>query len=60
MPGSLAESLKALEKDHEFLKKGGVFTDNLIDAYITYKVEKEIEPSSLRPHPFEFYLYYDC
>ncbi len=60
VPGSLAESLKALEKDHEFLKKGGVFTDNLIQAYISYKVEKELEPYSMRPHPYEFYLYYDC
>jgi glutamine synthetase len=60
VPGSLSESLKALEKDNDFLKKGGVFTDDLIDAYLEYKREKEIEPYALRPHPYEFYLYYDC
>jgi glutamine synthetase len=60
VPGALSESLKALDKDREFLKKGGVFTDNLIDAYLSYKIENEVEPHMLRPHPFEFYLYYDC
>ncbi len=59
VPGSLAESLNALESDHEFLLKGGVFTDGLISSYITYKRENELAEMALRPHPFEFELYYD-
>lgn len=59
VPGSLAESLDALESDHKFLTKGGVFTDGLISAYIEYKRDNEIAPMALRPHPFEFELYYD-
>ncbi|MBN1781086.1 type I glutamate--ammonia ligase [bacterium] len=59
VPGSLAESLAALEKDHKFLTEGGVFTDDLIETWIAYKTEFELGPMSLRPHPFEFQLYYD-
>ena len=59
VPGSLAEALDALKKDHAFLTKGGVFTDDLIQTYIDYKHEYEISELSLRPHPFEFSLYYD-
>jgi len=58
-PGSLAEVLNALEADHEFLLAGDVFTTGLIDNYIAYKREKEVDPIALRPHPYEFYLYYD-
>jgi glutamine synthetase len=58
-PGSLAEAVNALEKDHEFLTRGGVFTDDLIETWITYKRKHEIDPLRLRPHPHEFYLYYD-
>jgi glutamine synthetase len=58
-PGSLDESLRALEADHDFLLKGGVFTPDLIDTYIAYKRETEVDPVSLRPHPYEFFLYYD-
>ncbi len=59
-PGSLEEAINALEKDHEFLLNGGVFTKDLIDAWITWKRTKELDPIRLRPHPYEFALYYDC
>jgi glutamine synthetase len=59
-PGTLAESLAALEADHEFLTKGGVFTPDLIETYLDYKRVREIEGVALRPHPYEFALYYDC
>jgi glutamine synthetase len=59
VPGSLEESLKALNKDNAFLTKSGVFTDDLIQSYIDYKTEFEIAELSFRPHPFEFALYYD-
>jgi len=59
LPGSLDESLAALEADHEFLLKGDVFTPQLIERWITYKREKEIQPLRMRPHPFEFGMYFD-
>jgi glutamine synthetase len=59
LPGSLDESLRALEADHEFLLKGDVFTPDLINRWITYKREKEIQPLRMRPHPLEFALYFD-
>jgi len=59
VPGSLEESLGALEKDQKFLLQGNVFTQDLIDTWISYKRENEIDPLRLRPHPYEFYLYYD-
>jgi glutamine synthetase len=59
MPGSLDEALNNLEKDHKFLLKGGVFTEDLIEAWIGYKRSKEVDAMRLRPHPFEFFLYYD-
>ena len=58
-PGSLEEVLEALENDHEFLLQGGVFTKNVIDTWIEYKREREVDPVRLRPHPWEFYLYSD-
>lgn len=58
-PGSLEEALLALEGDHAFLTKGDVFTDDMIETWIRWKREKEIDPMRLRPHPFEFSLYYD-
>ncbi len=58
-PGDLAKALEALEQDHEFLTQGDVFTEDLIETWIDYKVENEIKPMSLRPHPYEFELYYD-
>ena len=59
MPGSLNEVLNALEADHEFLTEGDVFTEDLIEAWISYKRANEIDPIRLRPHPHEFELYYD-
>jgi len=59
MPGSLDEALNNLEKDHKFLLKGGVFTEDVIEAWINYKRTKEVDPMRLRPHPYEFFLYYD-
>jgi len=59
VPGSLDEALEALEEDHEFLLQGGVFTQPLIDAWIGYKRVHEVDPVRLRPHPYEFHLYYD-
>ena len=58
-PGSLAEAVDALEKDNAFLTAGGVFTDDLIQTWIKWKRQDEINPLYLRPHPYEFYLYYD-
>ncbi|MFM2151740.1 MAG: glutamine synthetase [Pseudomonadota bacterium] len=59
MPGSLEDALVALEKDHEFLLKGGVFTKDLIETWIDYKRTHEVDAIRLRPHPKEFELYYD-
>jgi glutamine synthetase len=58
-PGSLAEAIDALEKDHAFLMAGNVFTEDVIKTWITWKREKEINEIALRPHPYEFHLYYD-
>jgi glutamine synthetase len=59
VPGSLEEVLNALEQDHDFLLQGNVFTKDLIETWIAYKREKEVDPVRLRPHPYEFHLYYD-
>ncbi len=59
LPGSLEASLAALQEDHAFLEKGGVFTKDFIDLWIDYKIEKEVNPMRMRPHPYEFHLYYD-
>jgi len=58
-PGSLEAALHALEKDHDFLLRGDVFTEDLIATWIEYKLDKEVKPMQLRPHPYEFMLYYD-
>ena len=58
-PGSLSESLAALEADQAFLLEGGVFTPDLIETWLAYKRAKEVDPVALRPHPYEFFLYYD-
>jgi glutamine synthetase len=58
-PGSLDEALAALEEDNAFLMKGDVFTKDAIDMWIEYKSENEVNPVKLRPHPHEFFLYYD-
>jgi glutamine synthetase len=60
VPGSLEEALDALEADHEFLLRGGVFTDDLIETWIAYKRSQEADAVRLRPHPWEFALYYDA
>ena len=60
VPGSLDEALDALEEDHEFLLKGGVFTEDLIETWIEYKRREEADAVRLRPHPWEFTLYYDA
>ena len=59
VPGSLDAALTALENDHEFLLKGDVFTQDAIDTWIDYKRKREVDPVRLRPHPYEFVLYYD-
>jgi glutamine synthetase len=58
-PGSLGEVLEALEADHAFLLEGGVFTQDLIDTWISYKRVNELAPINLRPTPYEFFLYFD-
>jgi len=59
-PGSLGEVLEALQRDSQFLLQGEVFTQDLLDTWVEYKMEKELEPVALRPHPYEFFLYYDA
>lgn len=59
VPGSLDEVIDRLESDHDYLTEGGVFTEDLIENYIALKREQEIDPIRLRPHPYEFALYYD-
>jgi glutamine synthetase len=59
-PGSLEEALSALEADHEFLLKGDVFTPDVIEKWIEYKIDAEVNPVRTRPHPYEFALYFDC
>jgi glutamine synthetase len=58
-PGSLAEALKHLENDHDYLLKGDVFTKDVIETWIEYKRKNEVEAINIRPHPYEFFLYYD-
>ena len=58
-PGSLGESLNALARDHEFLLRGDVFTEDVINTWISYKQKNEVDAMALRPHPYEFCLYYD-
>ena len=58
-PGSLEEALNALEGDHAFLLKGEVFTPDVLETHISYKRSREVDEMRLRPHPYEFFLYYD-
>jgi len=60
VPGSLDLVLQALEADHEFLLKGDVFTTDLLESYIAYKYDTEVNPMRMRPHPHEFTLYFDA
>lgn len=57
--GSLGDALKALDKDHEFLMKGDVFTEDVIRTWLEYKWNNEVLAVNIRPHPYEFHLYYD-
>ncbi len=59
VPSSLEEALSALEEDHDYLLKGDVFTKDVIDVWVEYKREVEIDAIRLRPHPYEFHLYFD-
>ena len=59
LPGTLEDVLDALEQDHEFLMKGDVFTRDLLETYIAYKRKNEVDAIRLRPHPYEFALYFD-
>jgi glutamine synthetase len=59
LPASLEEALRLLEGDHEFLLKGDVFTEDYVRLWIEYKREREVNPLRLRPHPYEFALYFD-
>jgi glutamine synthetase len=58
-PASLQQALDALEADHAFLLRGDVFTSDVIETWIAYKREREVDAIALRPHPYEFHLYYD-
>ena len=60
VPGSLEEAMEALEADNDFLTEGDVFSPDLIESYIEYKRDVEVDGLRLRPHPYEFCLYYDC
>jgi glutamine synthetase len=59
VPRSLDEALDALKRDHDYLLRGDVFTEDVIDTWIWYKRENEVEALQQRPHPYEFALYYD-
>jgi glutamine synthetase len=56
---SLEEALDALEKNHDYLLKGDVFTKDAIEVWLEYRRSKEVDAIRLRPHPYEFYLYFD-
>jgi glutamine synthetase len=60
VPSSLEEALQALEDDHEFLLKGDVFTEDVIENWITFKTDNDVDPVRLSPHPYEFYLSFDA
>ena len=60
VPGSLEEVLDALEEDHEFMLAGDVFTSDLIEIWLDYKRTNEVDEMRLRPHPYEFFLYFDA
>ena len=60
VPGSLEQALNNLEADHDFLLRGDVFTKNMVETWLDYKRTKENDAIRLRPHPYEYFLYYDC
>ena len=59
-PANLEQALTALAGDHDFLLRDDVFTSDLIETWISYKMREEVAAIQLRPHPYEFNLYYDC
>ena len=59
LPGSLEDALTALEQDHAFLLAGDVFSEDLIQTWVSYKRKEEVDPVRIRPHPYEFHLYFD-
>jgi glutamine synthetase len=59
VPSSLDEALNALEKDYAYLLKGDVFTPDVIEVWLEYKRTREVDALRLRPHPYEFYMYFD-
>ena len=59
LPASLEGALQALDRDHEFLTRQDVFTEEVIETYINYKMKAEVDQIRQRPHPYEFSLYYD-
>ncbi|MGH8944775.1 MAG: type I glutamate--ammonia ligase, partial [Acidimicrobiia bacterium] len=59
VPGSLDEALEALQDDHQFMLQGEVFGKEFVDNWVDYKIAHEVDPVRLRPHPYEFHLYYD-
>ena len=60
VPGSLEEVLDALEQDHEFLLRGDIFTKDVIEFWLDYKRSNEVDAMRLRPHPYEFFMYFDA
>ena len=60
MPASLEDALDNLKRDHEYLLKGDVFTEDLIETWIDYKMSREVSAVRLRPHPHEFAMYFDA
>ncbi|HYL99450.1 MAG TPA: glutamine synthetase, partial [Blastocatellia bacterium] len=60
LPGSLEDSLRALENDHRFLLKGNVFTERLVERWVSLKRRTEVDVVRMRPHPMEFALYFDA
>jgi len=59
-PPSLEAALQALADDHDYLTRGDVFTSDVIETWINYKMDREVKPMALRPHPYEYDMYYDC
>ena len=59
-PPSLEAALQALAEDHDYLTRGDVFTKDVIETWINYKMDREVKPMALRPHPYEYDMYYDC
>jgi glutamine synthetase len=58
-PSSLCDALEALKSNHDFLLRGNVFTEDVIETWINYKMKNEVDALRRRPHPFEFCMYYD-